>query len=102
MRLPILPEALDELDSEMVHLEISREGWGRKLLEEVAEVAKLAAERPRLGERDEEAPEEFEVRRFPIKRFHCVVIIALIDGERSIIAVAPGRKEPGYWLDRLE
>lgn len=101
MRLPLLPEALDELHSEMIYLESERPGWGKKLLEELAEVAELAAEYPHLGEKDEEMPDDLDVRRFPIKRFHCLAIVALVDGDRIIVAVAPGRKEPGYWKGRL-
>lgn len=33
MRLATLPEALDELDAEAVHLETERPGWGRKRAE---------------------------------------------------------------------
>jgi hypothetical protein len=30
------------------------------------------------------------------------VIVALRDGEHTVIAIAPGRKRPGYWKERLE
>ncbi len=102
MRLATLPEALDELDAEAVHLETERPGWGRKLLEEVSAVAALAAERPHLGQREPRAPAALDARRFPIKRFGLIVIVALVRGERTIVAIAPGRKKPGYWLDRVE
>jgi plasmid stabilization system protein ParE len=102
MRLPLLPEALDELDWEMLHLDSERPGWGDKLLDEVARVAELAAEHPQLGEKEADLPDQLDVRRIAIRRFGCLVIVGLVDGERTIIAVAPGRKEPGYWRERLE
>lgn len=102
MRLALLPDALAELEWEMLCLESERPGWGEILLEEVADVAELAAEHPMLGERLVDFPEELDVRRYPIKRFALLVIVGVVDGERMIIAVAPGRREPGYWRTRLE
>lgn len=101
MRLPFLPEADDELDWEMTVLEATREGWGLKLLDEVVAITDLAADNPNLGQRLADLPDKYDIRRFPIRRFHCLVIVALIEGERTVVAVAPGRKKPGYWRERL-
>ncbi len=65
MRLALLPDALAELEWEMLCLESERPGWGEMLLEEVADVAELAAEHPQLGERRADVPEELDVRRYP-------------------------------------
>jgi hypothetical protein len=44
---------------------------------------------------------ELQVRRFVIPKFGISVIVAMVEGERTIIAIAPGRKTPGYWKHRL-
>ena len=102
MRLPFLPEAADELDWEVMHLEIERPRWGDKLYEEVRKRVDLAADHPELGQAVPDADEELEVRRFVIPKFGISVIVALRDGEHTVIAIAPGRKRPGYWKERLE
>ncbi len=102
MRLPLLPEAMDEIDAELIYLESERPGWGYLLLEEIASVAELAATYPQLGEKYGDLPPEFDARRFAIKRFGYLVIVAVVEGVRTIVAVAPGRREPGYWRDRLQ
>jgi plasmid stabilization system protein ParE len=102
MRLPFLPEAVEELDWEVLYLEIERPNWGEKFHEEVRKRVDLAADHPELGQGVPDIDPELGVRRFVIPRFGCSVIIALHDGEPTVIAIAPGRKEPGYWRERLK
>ena len=96
MRLPFLPEAVEELDWEVVHLEIERPHWGDKLYEEVRKRVDLAADHPELGQAVPDLDEDLDVRRFVIPKFGISVIVALMDGEQTVIAIAPGRKRPGY------
>jgi hypothetical protein len=42
-----------------------------------------------------------EVRRFVVRRFPYVVLIANIDGERRVIAVMHGHQEPRSWRGRV-
>jgi hypothetical protein len=41
-------------------------------------------------------------REFVIARFGCSVIVGRYEGELTVIAIAPARREPGYWDDRLD
>lgn len=102
MRLPFLPEAVEELDWEVVYLELQRSNWGAKFYEEVRKRVELAVDHPELGQAVTGIDVEFDVRRFVIPKFGCSVIVALHDRERTVIAIAPGRKEPGYWRERLK
>lgn len=102
MRLPFLPEAVEELDSEVVYLEIERAHWGERFHEEVRQRVALAADYPELGQAVRDIEAEFDVRRFVVPKFGCSVIVALHEGVRVVIAIAPGRREPGYWRERLK
>lgn len=102
MPLPLSSDAADELAWEVVHLELERPGWGRKLFDEVQERAVLAEERPKLGQAVPGHAPEFDVRRFVIPKFGITVVVAVVEGERKIVAIAPGRKKPGYWHERLK
>ncbi|MCB9762430.1 MAG: type II toxin-antitoxin system RelE/ParE family toxin [Alphaproteobacteria bacterium] len=41
-----------------------------------------------------------EVRRVIVRRFPYGVFYVVEDGELVVLAVAHGRREPGYWLSR--
>ena len=69
---------------------------------EVRERVDLAADHPELGQAVPDVDDDLDVRHFVIPKFGCSVIVALLDGERTVIAIAPGRKKPGYWRERLE
>src|SRR5690606_35898912 len=97
-----LPDAADELEWEVFHLEIERPRWGDKLYEEVRDRVALACDHPELGRAVPDVDGELDVRRFVIPKFGVSVIVALYEGQRTVIAIAPGRKEPGYWKERLE
>lgn len=101
MALPFSSEAVDELDWEVTHLEIERPGWGSKLFDEVHERARLAEEHPELGQAVPGHDPRLDVRRFVIPKFGISVVVAVVEGEREVIAIAPGREKPDYWKNRL-
>ncbi len=92
MRLPFLPAAIEELDWEVVNLEMERRHWGEKLYEEVRKRVDLAADHPELGRHVRDVGEGLDVRRFVVPKFGISVIVALVHGERTVIAIAPGRR----------
>jgi hypothetical protein len=104
MRLPFLREAVEELDWEVFHLEVERRGTGERFFEEVEKRVELAADYPHLGKAVTDVPraEEMGAREFVIARFGCSVIVGRYEGELTVIAIAPARREPGYWNDRLD
>ena len=104
MRLPFLLEAVEELDWEVFHLEVERRGTGERFYGEVENRVDLAADYPELGKAVSDVPggDALGVREFVIARFGCSVIVAQYEGELTVIAIAPARRTPGYWKDRLE
>ncbi len=44
---------------------------------------------------------ERDVRRFVVRVFPYSVVTALVSGQRAVVAVAHGRRDPLYWRDRL-
>lgn len=57
----------------------------------------------RIGERPGQFPEHvFGTRRLVLRRFPYVVVFREAAAGIEIIAVAHGRRRPGYWRDRLE
>jgi toxin ParE1/3/4 len=56
----------------------------------------------RIGEHPEQFPlHEFGTRRIMLRRFPYLVIFLEAGGVMEIIAVAHGRRRPGYWRDRV-
>lgn len=57
----------------------------------------------RIGEHSEQFPlHEFGTRRLTLRRFPYLVIFRETGAGVEIIAVAHGRRRPGYWRDRVE
>ncbi|MFW5926367.1 MAG: hypothetical protein ACOCV4_09400 [Myxococcota bacterium] len=42
-----------------------------------------------------------DVRRFGLARFPYAIIVALVHGVRTVVAVAHANRRPGYWRERL-
>ena len=49
-----------------------------------------------------DVPRELEVRRALLKRFPYGLIFVELETEVQVLALAHNRRQPGYWLDRLE
>ena len=91
-----------EREDAVIWYESEREGYGDLFASEVRRAVARAAALPGSGVSVAGVPAEHDVRRFVLRRFPYSVITALIDGQRVVVAVAHGRRRPGYWRDRLE
>jgi plasmid stabilization system protein ParE len=60
-----------------------------------------AGEYPKTGSLVTGLRVEFEVRRFLLDRFPYAVIIACLDDELVVVAIAHQHRKPGYWIKRL-
>jgi len=57
----------------------------------------------RIGDHPGQCPEyESGTRRLVLQRFPYLVVFREIAAGAEIIAVAHGRRRPGYWRERLE
>lgn len=101
MLLPFHPDATTELDHAVAWHEHERTGYGSFLFDEVIRKVEQAARLPRSGAPVLGFPARYDVRKFVVNRFRYVVITALVDEQRTVIAVAHTSRAPGYWRDRL-
>ena len=99
MKLEVLPEALAELNESIAYYEGQRAGLGQQFLEAVASVIEVAAERPHLG--SALPPPASGIRKFVVRRFPFVVLIAARGDVRKVVAITHAARRPGHWLDRL-
>ncbi len=98
-RLRILDEAADELTEAADYLEQERPGYARVFLAAYAEKVEQILAFPSSGPAINHVPTDLRV--FSIQRFHYSIIVGMIGGVPTIIAVAHQHREPGYWRKRL-
>jgi plasmid stabilization system protein ParE len=44
----------------------------------------------------------YDTRRYLLKRYPYVVVYRLTEDRIQVVAIAHGRRKPGYWTDRLK
>jgi toxin ParE1/3/4 len=100
--LPFHPEATIELVSAGRSIERTRPGHGQLFFHEIdAQVGRAQA----LLQSGAPLPgfePSYDVRRFGLARFPYGLIVAMVRGVRTVVAVAHDHRRPGYWRDRLE
>jgi plasmid stabilization system protein ParE len=79
-----------------------REGYGALFVAEVRRAVARAADLPRSGPRVPGTDPARDVRRFVVRGFPYRVITAIVLDERAVVAVAHGRRRPGYWRHRVK
>ena len=99
MRLRLHPAALVELTEAVDYLESARSG--RSSFDEVAKRSGQAARLPKSGAPILGFEERHDVRQFVVRRFHYIVVTAVVRNERLVVAIAHTSREPRYWSDRL-
>lgn len=100
-RLPILEAAIEEIKAAVTWYERERAGVGYRLYGEIQRAIERAGTFPQSGARDPEFDDEGDVRRFMVRTFPYIVVTALIDGERTVVAVSHASRKPGHWHDRV-
>jgi plasmid stabilization system protein ParE len=90
------PEAEAELMEAAVYLaeHVSR-GVANAFLDEFERVASLVDLFPKLG-----TPEGEEYRTYPLSKYKSSLVYFETDTGPLILAVAPHKREPGYWKTR--
>lgn len=101
-RVRILREAAEEVAAAAAILERERPGYGQVFLDEYEERLDQVTRFPKSGPRVKTAPAGYELRAFLTHKFGYSVIVGLIDGILTIVAVAHQQRRPGYWTDRVE
>jgi plasmid stabilization system protein ParE len=99
MHVRFHPDAQHELADAAVWYEQRREGLGSELQRRVRDALKRIASNPAAWPRWPELP---EVRVYPLSRFPFLLPYFLDEALLVILAVAHGRRRPGYWQNRLQ
>jgi plasmid stabilization system protein ParE len=89
------PAAARELAAAVQSGEELTAGLGAELKTETQRVTQLLVEKPLIGE-----PLGKNFRRFRLRRFPFALIYRVDGGRLRILAVAHGRRRPGYWSRR--
>ena len=89
------PEAEAELLHEVEYYSAARSGTGVRFQVAVEAALERAARHPQGG-----APSHTGTRSVLVKRFPFSIIYRASETELLVVAVAPHRKRPGYWLGR--
>ena len=78
-------------------------GLGDRFLDEVQAGVATLNEHPKLGAvwPHPSLPGDVEVRRYPLRVFPFLIAYRLLP-DPTVIAIAHGRRRPGYWLHRVQ
>ena len=96
-RLSVRRSAERELIAAAAWYERQQEGLGREFLEELGRAFERIKESPlTYPPWQEDAP----YRKFLLQRFPYAVFYVENDSQVSVVAVAHGRRKPGYWVHR--
>ncbi|RLB45546.1 MAG: hypothetical protein DRJ42_29670 [Deltaproteobacteria bacterium] len=99
--LRFLPEATAEAREAAAWYEERRVGLGDEFITALMDRARKAEAVPGAGRLEQDAPERFELRWYNLKRFPYALLVGSVGEERVVVAVAHGRRRPGYWRHRL-
>jgi toxin ParE1/3/4 len=91
-----LPEAEAELLHEVEYYSRARAGTGIRFQAAVEAAVARAVRHPKGG-----APSHKRTRIILVKGFPFSVIYRPSESELLVVALAPHRKQPGYWMSRL-
>lgn len=97
MQYEFHPEAELEFIEEAAFYESEVPGLGERFAREVERIVELLLEHPKSGESI-----DAELRHFVLRRFPHSIIYSVVGETLFILAVAHGRREPGYWRSRTD
>jgi toxin ParE1/3/4 len=97
MKYEFHPEAELEVIEYAARYESDVPGLGERFGDEIERVVELLLDNPKSG-----ALLEGEIRHFVLRRFPRSVVYAVVHDLLYVLAVAHGRREPGYWTARID
>ena len=93
-------EAEEEIEAAWSWYEERRPGLGREFLLAVEEALRLLEDDP-VSLLVAGVSEQLGVRRVLVHRFPYSVVFVDLPKERRVLAIAHGRRKPGFWRERL-
>ena len=95
-------QAKREFAEAAIWYESNQPGLADHFLREVEQKLTLIREHPAAFPILQGVPRELEIRRSILHRFPYGLIFVELEDEIQILALSHHRRQPGYWLDRLE
>ncbi len=96
------PDALNEARGEAERLAEWSYLRGREFDAALNRVLQLLHDHPFAGPADLGISRDGRVRRFVMPSFQTIVFYVVVDRVLWIVAVAPTKRAPGYWVERLK
>jgi plasmid stabilization system protein ParE len=96
------PEAVDELVEAAAWYMAQRSGLEVEFLSEVERLLPLIETSPASFPRLLDLPADLLIRRALLPRFPYSLIFIDLGAEVRVLAVAHGKRRPGYWLNRVD
>jgi plasmid stabilization system protein ParE len=94
-------EADAEAEEAAVWYDGRQAGLGTEFLEELDRMTAMIAARPESFPRLLDVPGDDGVRRALLPRFPYAIVFTELAEEIRVLAVAHGKRRPGYWLYRV-
>jgi len=96
------PEAVEELADSAVWYESRQPGLAAKYLDEFERMLVSITTRPASFPRLLNMAPDLAIRRAVLPRFPYGVVFIELETEIRILAVAHAKRQPGYWLNRVQ
>lgn len=97
----LAPEAARELNEAAVWYESRQSGLANRFLDELDALLPQIRQNPAAFPCLADIPADLEVRRALMVRFPFALVFLELRDDIRIVAVAHGKRRPGYWLYRL-
>src|SRR2546426_530093 len=98
-----MPKAPRQLLKDALQLpDDQRAGLVVELLDEFERTLVLIASRPSSFPRLLDMPPDLSIRRALLPRFPYALVFMELGGEVRVLAVAHVKRQPGYWLNRVQ
>lgn len=94
------PEAREEFLAAVEWYRERSAAVARRFVEEVERGLNEIRLKPESWPRAPHVPEVLEVRRILLRKFPYALVFLLVGDEIRVLAVAHGRRRPGYWRKR--
>ena len=95
-------EAVGELADSAAWYESRQAGLAVKFIDEFERTLVLISSRPASFPRLLDMPPDLDIRRALLPRFPYALVFIELGGEVRVLAVAHVKRQPGYWLNRVQ
>jgi len=95
-------EAVEELAEAATWYDARQRGLGAKFIDEFERALVSIGSRPASFPRLRDVSPDMGIRRIMLARFPYGLVFLELDVEIRVLAVAHAKRDPGFWLNRIE